>query len=132
LLIDQHGSYQRPSSRATPAYVRPPEQHPRRIIDDDDNDDEARRVALTLEDGLLFRIAEFLGPGNAELVCKLFSEAATKTAGSVLNTVESTTTITSTQIGGFDWHSTCWIATNASTSAMTQQQCRQISIPRHG
>ena len=50
---------------------------------------DARRVARTLEDGLLFRIAEFLNPTEAAVVCKSFLEAATKTSASLLKRIEN-------------------------------------------
>lgn len=51
-------------------------------------EDAARRVARALEDAVLFRIAEFLDPGKAAVVCKGFFEAATKTSESFLNGIE--------------------------------------------
>jgi len=45
-------------------------------------------VAHTLEDAVLFRIAEFLDPVETAVVCKSFFEAATKTSVSALKCIE--------------------------------------------
>jgi len=83
--------------------VRPPQKRQRCSINDDEDDNgndnekvsidvasitDARRAWTSLEDSLLFRIAEFLSPADAAVVCKLFFEAATETSESVLSRID--------------------------------------------
>jgi len=86
--------------------VRPPQKRQRCGINDDEDDngngndnekvsidvasitDSGRVASISLEDSLLFRIAEFLSPADAAVVCKLFFEATTETSESVLNRID--------------------------------------------